>query len=238
MAAVTGVMIVTTLLLVIDLLTRTVATAVESPALATILESDEQDANAQAALLALLESEASTEIVSAESVARLGREADALAERLASMNAQRAAFDTNRVSSEQRMERARADAAALAEKLAEVRRRIDIARATPAVTLLEGDASGRPTWWVRIGSGALTAGPLRRADRADSPEADEDPQAWPDAESFLAEASTEDVAARAWVLLVEPDGVDSFNAVQTELRRRGFEVGWDLAPPLETENAP
>ncbi len=231
MAAVTGVMIVTTLLLVIDLLTRTAATVAAAKPASTegpSIDAQRDALDRQAALLALLEAEASAEVISPEQVAALERERVALEERIESLERAGLTSQSEALRVQRERERARIQAEALAEELAETQRRIAAARQRPPVTLLAGESSGKATWWVRLGGQGVTAGELRGPGEMAGGFA---VHTWPTLDAFVRDAAAASPSERAWVLLVEADGVDAFTGAQEVLRRKGFDVGWDLAPP-------
>lgn len=228
MAAVTGVMIVTTLLMVIDLLTRTAATMAQATPTPPGEALSRDDDRRRAELLALLEAEATAEVVTPAQLEALTAEAAALQRLTETLEGQRVELTATTRRATRQAERSTQQADALAEELADVRRRTDAARRRPPVTLLEGTAAGKPTWWVRLAADGVQAGELRAPNE---PAPDAAPQAWPDAAAFLADAAAAAPDSRAWVLLVTPEGVDAFTEVQETLRRRGFDVGWDLAPP-------
>lgn len=231
MAAVTGVMIVTTLLMVIDLLTRSVA-AVASAAEPAAETARERDTPTEAdRVLEALTAEAARQVVTPAQREALQAEAEQLQTLMAELERWTIAYRSEAERLEREQVQKAANAKALAEAIAETQLRIDIARATPRVTLLEGDATGKPVWWVRLTGNRVTAAPLSRLGE---PLDLVTPSEWNDLAGFLSDAETIDPAARAWVLLVDPDGVNQFHRAQEQLRQRGFDVGWDLASDDES----
>ncbi|MEM7577435.1 MAG: hypothetical protein AAF328_08170 [Planctomycetota bacterium] len=231
MAAVTGVMIVTTLLMVIDLLTRTVA--VQATPVIEPSEHTDDPSEAQTALLARLQAEAENPLVTPAQLNALQAEAQRLQDRAAELEAERAELIVAKQHARAQAEKLITRRDTLAAKLADTRQRIAIASQHPPVTLLDGDAAGTPTWWVRLDGDGIQAAPLRTGGPVGTPETAKPPTRWANTAAFLADARTIDSASRAWVLLVTPSGVDAFSETQEALRRQGFDVGWDLAP-LET----
>lgn len=226
MAAVTGVMIVTTLLMVIDLLTRSLAAVASAAEPATETASERDTPTEADRVLEALAAEAARQVVTPAQREALQAEAEQLRTLLVELERETIVYrsETERLQREQIQQAA--NAKAMAEAIAETQLRIDIARANPRVTMLEGDAAGKPVWWVRLAGNRVTAAPLSRPGEQLDIVA---PSEWNDLAGFLADAETIDPAVRAWVLLVDPAGVDQFHRAQEQLRQRGFDVGWDLA---------
>ncbi|MEM1445590.1 MAG: hypothetical protein AAGF84_06005 [Planctomycetota bacterium] len=232
MAAVTGVMIVTTLLMVIDLLTRTVAAAPSRP---VVVEQANFEDPAED-VLALLEAEASAELITPDQRDAMRQALERVEQRVTTIEDANQALQERSQRQAQQESRLREQMQATAEQLTDTREQIDAIRQRPPVTLLKGDASGKPTWWVRLDGRRVQASELL-SDTRENPDGALPPiQDWADVTAFLTYAETLDPQSRAWVLLVEPTGIDAFAEAQEALRRRGFDVGWDLAP-MDTPHA-
>lgn len=239
MAAVTGVMIVITLVLILDLLTRTVAessASVAVPAVAGATEAAERDDAELHALLqrrdalavrvdaALAGDDASAPVTqtqrdaAAEMAATVARQREELKRRLTGLRETKAELSA-------RTRAQREAVASSADELAQVRAAIAEAARRVRVTLLAGDVSGKRRWFVRCGGGPLR---LSRLDDASTLEPVDD---FATAEALVAWSSRgRTPAGDAFVLLVEPAGVEEFAQLQQALRGRGFDVGWDIAP--------
>ncbi len=247
MCAVTGVMIVTTLLLVMDLLTRTV-TAAPTPTMSTTEATPFDPAELEALraqrdrLRSAIEESSNNDdtlMVIAGSVLqqlteRLDRARDQRLDAEAQSAALAATAEALRTRGETLDERARQ----LAEQLAEVETRVAARLNTQRVTRLGGEASGKETWWVRLSDGPWRAGRLVSSDVATGTENAGAVDLGGTADDVLRWVETLDPAGDALVLLVEPSGVEAFHGLQGGLRAHGYDVGWDLVLPENPEADP
>lgn len=244
MAAVTGVMIVTTLLLVIDLLTRTVSAAPSQASSSPQVSDENLEAmrakrdglNAQ--LAQTLSEESGTEVVADSQLHALHKQLQRMAHERADLQDSweqvRVVLETLKRQGDQLDTKADL----LAREVAEVRARTAVALNRQQVTRLGGQASGKRTWLVRVGAGAMQVGSLETNEKQGGLGPGSQSPSPPDVDALLIWSRSLTPESDALVLLVEPDGVEQFQLLQTALRGRGFDVGWDLVVPEKQGETP
>jgi hypothetical protein len=84
---------------------------------------------------------------------------------------------------------------------------------------------GKTPWLVEASADGLKAAQTGRS----AP-----PQSFPDAVAFLAWARRQNPAAVYFVVLVKPDGIEAYRTLFSELRRLNFDLGFDLLTAGET----
>ena len=228
-AAVTGVMILLTLLLVLDLVTRVVGTPTDAPPApaptARVNPDQTQTLNdLRDQLEDRLAAEPQRVLTPAELAARRRAQADQEATDEARRNAAAAArLQRDALAVQTAADTERLDA--LARELADTRDRLGAERRRTRVTLLDGPPAEQQPWFLVCSPDGVTAAQLTD-DRDLRPDA-----TFPNAEQALPWAVRKSPTYDAFVLLVLPGGVPAFKALQRGLLDRGFRVGWDLASP-------
>ncbi len=235
-ACTTGIMILVTLMLVLELVTRTEGRETPRPpsddgAPDGTLEAAERErdellrgiADAKASLGALTEGPT----VTAKQLAAL---LDAL-ERLRRANEQ-AATDLvsgrlERDGAEQHVARLLDKVAALEQRVADLEDQIERERKKTRVTLLRGEGSTKTPLFVECGAKGLAVARIPEEGIAEDVRTFAALDPIPE---FLEWAGTRPADREQFVLLVRPDAVDRFRALERALRESGFDVGWDVWP--------
>lgn len=234
-AAVTGVVLLLTLLLMLELILRHPNTA-EAATPAPAIDEVELRARLERARQQLLTTPAPT----SETELARARQAIASMEKLLGVLQQQAAAATAQTQGlAADLQRQRQELDALAAQTAELRRQAELERATTRVTLLGGDRAGMMTWFVECAAEDVRVG------RIDDDGAAMMVHRFNDAYGALQWALTQPRELERFVLLVRPGGVGAFDALQAPLRAAGYSVGWDLwteperllTPPRAEEGA-
>lgn len=230
-AAVTGVMVLMTMLLILDLVTQVFAI----PSAAEASPTADPAANELSQLLAQREALAQelarraedapsapitrTQLEYAERLTRAAEaEAEAMRTQMAEAAAEQRRLDrqTQAMSMQTQTER---------EATAEAEKQLAGELSRTRVTLLEGQARGKQVWFVLCGAGPVAVAEVT-AERELQPR-----QTFDGTDGFMRWVDTLSPSDSTVVLLVQAEGVERFEALQRALRQRRFEVGWDLATP-------
>ena len=226
MAAVTGVMVVITLLLMIELLTRSVATSAAAPVVVSAASQARLEHRDK--LTAQLESVLEREAAAPVSSSVVGARRDAVRTLEKQLRDQLARRRTERLAVaalQARRQEVREETERVSLEIAQAQARVSVALNRQRVTLLGGDASGKQTWWVRLAGDSIRVGLVEAAPGADSPGG---VKGFATEEALLAWSAALDLDGSAVVILVEPSGVERFARMQSALRGRGLDVGWDI----------
>lgn len=218
MASVTGMVILVTLLLILELADRVPVAAAQPPA-------TQDPAPALAELQALREHLLARAQTAPESL-HAARDALHALERLHAVL-------------ESQATQARDDAARHAEQTAQLRDQLDalrdetqsllqraqLRRAQTRVTLVNPRPGHKHTWFIDCATpDALAVGRID-PDGVTHPE-----RRFTSPDLALAWALAQPPDAHRFVLLVRPQGVPAFNQLQQTLRAAGYDLGWDLWP--------
>ncbi|MEM7624852.1 MAG: hypothetical protein AAF333_04410 [Planctomycetota bacterium] len=230
-AAVTGVMLLATMLLMLELVTRTFAATIPTPdgmpdeVKAERVELQEQRDRLLDRITQNI-ARASPEIVTQTQLGVLEAELRRRQEETRSLEEQVAdARDTLHQLETQRQTDAEA-IDTLVRELAETQQQLDVALSRTRVTLLEGDRADKQAWFLLCEGDRVTAATVsddnELTPRLDLPR---------DGPGLLRWAERLKPAENVFVLMVRADGIGQFETLQQALRTRGFEVGWDLTTP-------
>ncbi len=237
-------MIITTLLLALDLVTRTVGAEptvaeLESTYDATEAQRLQQVRDELRSELALLLERETAAVQPASTIeALMERLKRAQAERYEIMAAQqvqdRAATDLRR-----RVRDVEARSQRLSEALAELETQREQAAVRQPITRLVGDSPNQRTWWVRLTEGPTLVGEVTTTVSDTPAEASSGVvELGRSTDEILAWVGDRQAGSDALVLVVEPGGVRRFHALRAELEARGFDVGWNLALSDESGGRP
>lgn len=219
MAAVTGVVILVTLLLMLELLLRQRAVAASGGLEAAPGATAAEVAALRESLLAAAEAPTVAEVAEAEAAAKR------LAGVVARLEGRAAAMGVAVREAEAERDTARGGLEAATRAVEAARREAEAERGRTRVTLLGGERGDKGTWFVEC------AGADVRAGRIDPDGVTRPARAFAGgdaAEAALAWALGQARDAERFVLLVRPDGVAAFDRLQRGLRGAGYEVGWDV----------
>ncbi|MEM1109632.1 MAG: hypothetical protein AAGH99_13185 [Planctomycetota bacterium] len=235
-AAVTGVMILATMLLMLELLTQSFAVAGNPAAEVEPSETEKEIESLEAERDRLLEqiaqnpNDAEARIITQAQIDTLESGRDArrqLADELSGqlLNAQ----DELRATERSRLTQADA-LATMAQEIREAEQQLESALSRTRVTLLEGSRQDKQVWFLVCAeelAGVATVN--NRSEFAVLPELPSD------STGVLDWAIRQAPADNMFVLLVAPNGIDRFDSWQRTLRSRGFDLGWDLLTPSLAE---
>jgi len=236
--SVTGIMLLVTMLLALELLQRQES----SPPLATadISRDLEQVVVAQSSEIEQIEarlSEQQAELadLAGYDPASAARQAAELAELNRRLEQELAELRREQVAAERRagevrdeQRRTAPDARSIEEMQQEIRRqREQLARlkAQQRVLFNPTAGDGKTPWLVEVAAAGLRVAETGRS----AP-----PQTFADAGAFLAWARQQNPAALYFVVLVKPDGVQTYRILFSELRRLNFDLGFDLLTAGQT----
>jgi hypothetical protein len=236
--SVTGIMILITLLMALDLSQR----VVQSPRVQTIVISDQlQTATAQAEaeirelesrlavrntqLQQLAEYDRRRLLAESEDAKRHVEQLDAETLKLASQanNAQKrqAAIETRGHERADEVQRAEE----LSRKVAELERKIEKLKSTNRIVYNPAQGASKSAWLVELTSQSIRAAPIGRATR---PTEFAGKSAVEIALAFRQWVRGRDRNAEYFVLLIKPSGIDLFDQLRAELTTSGFEIGFDV----------
>lgn len=224
MASVTGVVILVTLMLMLELAQRPTEGAPQ-PAATPMPVAVENAAELEARIEALRAALAAEAPVGPQQVAEAERSAEALRDLLRVLEAQGATQAASAAATNQTLEQTRDELQALTTRVEEAQRKFEVARAQTRVTLLEGDQGGKRTWFVECGADGVGVGRIGQDGVTKTEQRFGGDDA---ADELLRWALGQPKASERFVLLVRADGVAAFDRLQKVLRGAGYDVGWDL----------
>lgn len=231
-AAVTGVMILATMLLMLELLTQSFAIAGSPAAEVEPNETEKEIESLEAERDQLLEqiaqnpADAETRIITQAQIDTLesGRDArrqlaDELSSELLDVQDELRAAERSRLTQAEVL-------ATMVQEIREAEQQLESALSRTRVTLLEGSRQDKQVWFLVCAeelAGVATVN--SRSEFAVLPELPSEPA------GVLDWAVRQAPADNMFVLLVAPDGIERFDIWQRTLRSRGFDLGWDLLTP-------
>ncbi|HUG91482.1 MAG TPA: hypothetical protein VML55_11640 [Planctomycetaceae bacterium] len=236
--SVTGIMLLVTMLLALELLQRQessppAATAQISRDLEQVVA--EQRAEIKEIEAQLSQEQAELAELAAYDLARAERQSAELAGMNRRLEQELAELRRNESESERRAREARAreqqqatDARTVEQLQDEARRKqAQLARLKAAGRVVFNPTAGdaKTPWLVEVAAAGLSVAETGRA----AP-----PQTFADAGSFLAWARRQNPAAVYFVLLIKPDGIETYRTLFAELRRLNFDLGFDLLTSSQT----
>lgn len=231
--SVTGIMILITLVLAIELIERTEsspkqmtsqtieqleAQLAENQAEIKRLEAIQAAAGASNSRLAAIDEETlrrrlatrrEQNSVLAEKIARAERAREKAQRRKSELDAQNL---KSRVTEERRQQE-------LKRKIAETRTSIKKLVSGKLIVFNPAKGISKNMWVAQISARQILVAPLGRSSR---------PASYSDAAGFQAWMSMRDATADYVLLVVKPDGITLFTTIREQLRSRGFAVGYDL----------
>jgi hypothetical protein len=241
--SVTGILVLVTLLLTLELVTREELTAAVVPEASAGGAPDvpvaQRLADAQAELAALRqevealdaalgEAAASSPLAGGVDVAAVGRDVGELERANAKTRAQLAAAERAVSALRDDVAREHARTREAAAQSDEAARRLDRLRRSPGLILLPGADDEKRPLFVECAAGGLTVGSPDESGRLQSIVRMDGGVAAVD--DLLAWAAARDAAAECFVVMVRPDAVGTSRPVINRLREAGFDVGWEPLP--------
>jgi len=234
-AAVTGVMILLTMLLVLDLVTQVVgdpsaaqAQLTDAPAPPIDPELDEliERRDALAEQVAAMSGGSTPAVVTPSRLAFLEQEIRLIQKQLEQQQRQNAAAAERQATLAAAAELSSEALDNLVRELEQTQEKLHAELSRTRITLLDGDTRGKQPWFLLCSARGITAARVtgQRELRPDAAFLGDD-----HAEALWAWVAQRSPEQDIFVLLVESDGVDRFESLQRGLRQRRFEVGWDLA---------
>lgn len=230
-AAVTGVMLLATMLLMLELVTRTFAAS--APPQEQTIDPDaavfvELTTRRDELLKQIAESvtKSSPAIVTQTQLDVLETELNRLRKKTGELN-QRSAEAQDTIEKLGAQQQAEAEATETrTQELAETKEKLDIALSRTQVTLLDGDRPSKQAWFLLCEAQRITVATVS-TERELNPR----PDLPRDVAGVLEWAQELNQDENVFVLLVRSDGVAQFETLQRALRAKNFEVGWDLTTP-------
>lgn len=230
--SVTGIMILVTLMLALDLLQRKASSPPNQTAAVTadlesaIAENERQIAQLQAEL-GRLQSELrdATRFNASQLRDQLAdtRELQADVQReLQAFEREKQQIEQQRARVEQERQRRASDAETidqLADKIQETKEQIQELKQSNRLIFNPGAGSDKNPWLVEVDAAGLTAARMGRAER---------PTEFGDVPAFQRWLAQRNVGSDYFVLLVKPGGIDAFHEALERLQQRNFDVGYDL----------
>lgn len=144
---------------------------------------------------------------------KLGQDLAELAKQLQRSNDQRSEIEAERDSLDPD------DLMAKLEKLEELKEELEKLKTTKRIIFNPTEGDSKTPWLVEITAATITAAKVG----VSAP-----PTVFSSPSEFRAWARKRDKQSEYFVLLIKPDGIESFEEVHEALRKTGFDVGYDL----------
>jgi hypothetical protein len=119
----------------------------------------------------------------------------------------------------------------LKNKIAELAAKIEKLQSTNRTIYNAANGSAKTAWLVELTGQAIRTAPLGRAAQPTIFSTGSPPETLA---AFLQWARSRDSAAEYFVLLIKPSGIETFDQVREELMNLGFELGFDVVDDGET----